>query len=101
MASMTDSDARAEYIAGLRGLADVLERDPDLALPEAHAFVWYLFFSELTADEQKSRAADLIRRLPGSFGTRETGELSRFYGTIRGAKTEIIVERSALVEATS
>jgi hypothetical protein len=57
MASMTDSDARAEYIAGLRALADVLEQNPHLVLPLAEHFSAFC--------STREQLQDWMRVLPG------------------------------------
>lgn len=44
MTSMTDTDARAEYIAGLRAIADALDHDTTLGIPfHGHASAAMIF----------------------------------------------------------
>lgn len=94
---------RGDYIAGLRALADLLERDDAFPLPDDRDVAWYLFGvdadgKKLPDAEQKARAADLVRRLPGRQEKQQTGELFRFRGHIGGIRTQVIVDRDAVCE---
>ena len=97
---MTD---RAEYVAGLRQLADMLEQDDGLPLPTTDKIEWYVFGSgeltggqKLAGDAQKALAADIVRRIPGEHRKWETGDLFRFTGSVRALRTEVIVDRAAV-----
>lgn len=92
---------RSEYIAGLRALADLLETTPGLAMPSTKEFSWYLFGydvdgNKLSDAEQRARAAEFVRLLPGRQNKQETGDLFRFKGWIRGIQTQVIVDRDAV-----
>lgn len=103
---MSDTD-RAGYITGLRELADLLEQTPDLPLPSSPSInpggstiSWYLFggVEPLALAEQKARAAEIVRTIPGSFDKYDTGDLFRFRGRIGGLPAEVIVDRPAVCE---
>jgi hypothetical protein len=100
--SVTETETRAAYIAGLHALADLLDSTPELPLPDDRGVSWYLFGSstdgekKFSDDEQKARAADLVRWLPGKQRKWETGDLFRFVGSIGGIRTEVIVDRAAV-----
>lgn len=60
----TTDDKRAEYTAGLRALADLLDEHPDLPLPHVGStdpFDWWLF-----GDNPKATLATLVRLIPGA-----------------------------------
>lgn len=106
MTSITEDEARSEYVAGLRVLADLIESTPDLPLPDTRDICWYLFALEGEAAEgerayetQKSRAAQLVRLLPGTQTKRVTQDLFRFQGHVGGIRTEVIVNRDAVCRA--
>lgn len=55
---------RDEYIAGLRELADLLERTPELPLPTMD-FEWAVHYYGSTDAEQRAALANIRRLLPG------------------------------------
>lgn len=98
---------RAGYIAGLRALADALEQQPDLPLPDAPGpregqshVAWYLFGSGagLGYEQQKVQAAAIVRALPGRFDKVENDTLFRFRGKLGALPIEVIVDRPAVCE---
>ena len=95
----TSTDPRADYIAGLRALADLLESTEELPLPNTDTVYWYLFGSaNLTLEEQKTEALRIVRMLPGKQDKETTGDLYRLTGHVRGLQTQVIVERDAVCE---
>jgi hypothetical protein len=93
----TDEDfKRAEYIAGLRMLADVLETNPHLRLPFDGNV------SELDVmphGDQRQELADWARVLPGR---KDKGEVAGRYltlkGAFRGLKVKLICDREEVCE---
>lgn len=99
---MTD---RTQYIAGLRELADLLERHDDLPLPDTgtgkyNAIDWHLFGGDNQGDleAQKDLARRIVRVLPGRAEKWETGDLFRLHGHVSGLAWQVIVEREAVCE---
>jgi hypothetical protein len=93
------STDRAEYVAGLRALADLIEQKPELPLPVTDEFSWYLFGSiGLPISEQKSEAARIVRLIGGRHDKVETEDLYRFKSRIHGIGTQVIVDRPAVCE---
>lgn len=98
---MTD---RPGYIAGLRALADLLEQHDEIPLPSSPGtrrsggVQWYLFGDKHEHADQKARAAEMVRLIPGRFEKYETGDLFRFGGSLAGLPVEIIVDRPAVCE---
>ena len=91
--------ARAEYIAGLRELADLLERHDDLPLPYRGSMsdlVWI----EVTrdADEQKALAAKFTRLIPSTISKEPRDTALDVKGSIRGLQVCMVVNRSAVCE---
>lgn len=73
--------ARAEYIEGLRGLANALEDDPDLPLPFDGTITSNLTVFAQTKDELQA----WISALPGTK-TKDVNETSEHYGfKLRGS----------------
>lgn len=93
----TTTDERAEFTAGLRELADLLDQQPELPLPNFGNVPWYLF-GEGDLARQKAEARRLVRMLPGSARKWETGDLFRFGGSFHGVPWEVIVDRPAVCE---
>lgn len=89
-------DPRAEYIAGLRALADLLEQRPDLEMPLVEEVVIPLF-----GKNQRERVALWTRLLPGRKTKQEGGTLGdvlRIKGTLRGLPFRIICDREEVCE---
>ena len=91
--------ARAEYIAGLRELADLLERHDDLPLPY-HGTTSELLWVQVTrdADEQKAGAAKFARLIPSAIAKEPRGDSLDVKGRIRGLRVCLIVDRDAVCE---
>lgn len=64
---MNSTEARADYIAGLRALADLLDQHDELPLPTAGrttALDWWIWDHEV--NDAKATLAAIVRLLPGS-----------------------------------
>ena len=97
-AELLQAADRADYIAGIRAVADLLEAKPDLPLPVTREFHWYLFGSQLELATQKAEAARIVRLIGGQHDKYETAELFRFRRQIHGVETQVIVDRPAVCE---
>jgi len=88
---------RAEYIAGLRALADALEAHPTVPLP-IHGQPWNPLGWNLLGDEaQRETAAGIIRELGGTWDKSAT---VYFYAqsAMRGLHLQIAADREAVCE---
>ena len=99
------STNRADYIAGLRQLADVLEQHPDLPLPlrgsKSVVPVDWLLFGGDTRDNlaaQKRVAAQIVRALPCKFDKHVTANLFRYSGELGGLHVQVVVDQAAVCE---
>lgn len=92
-----DAKDRADYIKGLRLLADVLEAS-DIPLPshgtsEYMALGWYV----TSSDDEKAEAAAIVRALGGHWGKDPVGdELFSFKGKIAGLYVDVTAHREAV-----
>lgn len=96
--SLTD---RTQYIAGLRELADLLDKNDDLPVPSHGEIQWLYFSARYDHDEQKTTAATIVRRITGAFAKEITDELFRYkthLGGPEGLELEVIVHRDAVCE---
>jgi hypothetical protein len=90
---MTDTDARAEYTAGLRALADLLDEHEGIPLP------YHGTHSELCIFcDSKEQMADFARAVPGKL-RKKVDEGSAVYGfelhgSIRGLKIVACTHRN-------
>lgn len=99
---------RAEYIAGLRELADRLEKQLDLPLPTHGSIEWLLFSNTDLANpeldklaEQKLRAARIVKHLGGANkqpGGAQLFSFTRNLGGPAGLETRVSVHREAVCE---
>lgn len=80
----TTTDPRAEYIAGLRQLSDILEANPELALPLDGKLEGIPIAVYLTNDSEDPRAdmAAWTRALPGTKSKTPSGAEGEYF-TIR------------------
>lgn len=95
-------DPRAEYVAGLRALADVLEREPGLPLPVKDTFswnVWPVGFADVKAEVARIRrllpAARFKKNEPDSEYNRQYFHLS---APLHGVTLEICTYRDQVCE---
>lgn len=93
-------DPRAEYIAGLRMLADLLEAHPDLVLPAGKDA-----FADLTVaifgDDQREQMAAWTRALPGEKRKGQSGtngDILTLNGQLRGLHLRLICDRDEVCE---
>lgn len=93
-------DPRAEYIHGLRMLADLLEQHPDLGLPfEGNTAEMMVFINR--TDGQRERLARWASVLPGTktksgAGTGDT--LFALHAKLRGFSLKVIADRDEVCE---
>lgn len=83
---------RAEYCAGLRGLAELLETHPDIPLPytgDLSPLSWIL----ASGDDQRAILAAIARALPGKVDKRVRGDAFDLHGSIRGLRVGVIADR--------
>jgi hypothetical protein len=95
---MTD---RAEYIAGLRQLADLLEAHDDMPLPYSGSSDYsYLQWIEVVDDAaaQLERARTFARLIPGTVEKSVRGDAFDLLGTIGGLYVKMILSRDAVCE---
>lgn len=95
---------RAEYIAGLRQLADLLDANPDLPVP-THGDVSWLIFSVGSGSEtaeklaaQKAQASVIVRAIPATWHKRDMDTLFQYKAKLRGLGIDVTVERAAVCE---
>lgn len=100
--------ARAEYIAGLRALADLMEAQPGLPIPDGGAdgeFAWNVW-PHAVADVP-ARVAELRRMLPGPASKNDPtenggdGYAAKYYELtvpLRGVRLVISTYRDAVCE---
>ena len=101
-----DTD-RIQYIAGLRELADRLDKHDDLPIPTHGDINWLLFSLGTKGDAvlaaEKVRAAQVVRRLGGADkDARDSDDqlfrFTRYLGGDRGLKLQVVVDRPAVCE---
>lgn len=102
---MTSTEtARADYIAGLRAIADLLESTPDLPLPTTRKIEWAAHWYTSNDDEIPAVVADLARRIPGKLTKNDPtrGAYAAAYyelsGNVGGMPVRVWAERSAVCE---
>lgn len=100
---MTDNsvtpDPRAEYIAGLRQLADALEQHPELNLPfNGRTPESNIFVTTAGGGDPRGQVAAWARVLPGRKDKRERGEYLDLHGAFRGLHIKVIANREAVCE---
>lgn len=103
-ATTDTSDERAEYIAGLRALADLLERNPDLDLPTYGKWSWSPIRVVITRDDgqrQRDQLAAWARALPGEktkAPAGQDGEMLTLAGRLRGIWIDVLADRDEVCE---
>jgi hypothetical protein len=102
MNSMTETDTRAEYVAGLRALADLLEANTDVPVPTYGADRWQPIRWVITGEsaaEQKAAIAAVVRAVGGTWAKRSTGkndDLFTFDGRLAGLYLDILTHRETV-----
>lgn len=89
-------DSRAEYIAGLRELANLLEQNPDLRLPYHGGQAEMLIFPSY--GRQRAELARWARLLPGLKQKRPKGDNFDLAAQVRGLKLLICCDREEVCE---
>jgi hypothetical protein len=98
MTSITDADARGEYIAGLRALADLLEQQPAMPLPSTGRLEWQFGF-KYTDEERRAALAQAARLMPCRLDKNDPGSGdydARYFtlaGNLHGLHVELWAER--------
>lgn len=90
---MTD---RAEFIAGLRKLADLLDERDDFPLPYEGTSAHLLFF--LHGDNQAERLADFVRLMDGKKDKVPSYDYFGVDGSLFGIKVSVNADRDAVCE---
>lgn len=90
-------DPRAEYIAGLRAFADLLEQNPDLRLPYHGDRTEMLIFPTYGGD-QRAELARWARLLPGLKRKRARDDNFDLAANLRGLKLLICCDRDQVCE---
>lgn len=98
--NQTNPDPRAEYIAGMRMLADLLEANPHLALPfEGNTSEGMVFVTR--GEGQRERLAQWAKALPGEktkTGDGTDGEYFALHARLRGYRLKVIANRDEVCE---
>lgn len=89
---------RAEYTAGLRAFADLLDSNPHLRLPFFGAT--YPFDMYTHGDEQAREVADWARALPGTVAKDVSGGCFTLTGSLRGLKLSVTANRDEVCTRT-
>jgi hypothetical protein len=96
MSTATNDDPRAEYIAGLRALADVLEANPDID-PPGNQMTWVTSWLV----DPKAETRKIIRAIGGKWDKRgggTDGSIMVFESRISGLPVEILCQREQVCE---
>jgi hypothetical protein len=89
--------ARAEYIAGLRELADALEAHPELQLPY-NGRPGGSAINVIPVDHEREQLAAWARVLPGQKDKKPRGEYFDLVGAFRGLHIKVICTRDEVCE---
>lgn len=99
----TTTDTRAEYTAGLRALADLLDANPDVPLPygagtgDSPADRLTFYFLSSTQDP-KTNLARIARLIPGKV-TKESDDYNfTIAGRLRGVHVQAVATRADVCE---
>lgn len=96
---MNETDEqRAEYIKGLRALADALEQHPELILPYTGSGRAGLNVIPLGADEQREQLAAWAKVLPGQKEKSPRDEYFDLIGAFHGVHIKVICDRAEVCE---
>lgn len=93
----TTNDVRAEYIAGLRALADALEQHPELMLPYTGRLSSPMNVIPL-GDEQRPQLTAWARALPGKREKQERDQYLDLIGAFHGLGIKVICDRDEVCE---
>lgn len=98
MTQTTDRDPRAEYIAGLRMLADALEANTAVCLPYDGAGALHGITVIPPQDGQREQLAAWARALPGKKTKEPRGAYFDLTGAFRGLHIKVICDREEVCE---
>ena len=90
-------EKRADYIAGLRLLADALERSPEVPLPY-EGIATDMTFHFLHGDDPKAAMAACARALPTSFTKDADGKYFDLHGKLAGLRVNLVAFRAEVCE---
>lgn len=92
-----ETDIRAEYVASLRALAELLERNTDLDVPYAGGSISVI---PLGAEHQRAQVAAWTRALPGVKRKEASGDGAAFYvyGNVGLLRICVIADRNEVCE---
>jgi hypothetical protein len=93
--SLDDSQERAEYIKGLRALADALEQHPELRLPYDGRSTGISVFPH---GDQRAELADWARVLPGRKEKTPRNTYFDLHGSFHGLKITVVCQRDEVCE---
>ncbi|MEO3856105.1 hypothetical protein [Acrocarpospora sp. B8E8] len=85
-------DPRAEYIRGLRALADILENNPDLDLPYTGRRE-YGMLHFIPGESSKKQARLFARLIPGTVGKEPRDTAFDLVGKLHGLHVKMIAQR--------
>jgi hypothetical protein len=86
-------DPRAEYISGLRALADLLEQHPELKTPH-----YGIDVIPHGPEQSREQLAVWARALPGKKDKQISEKLASLVGYLRGVKVTVIAYRDEVCE---
>ena len=94
---MTTDTERAEYVAGLRDLATILEQHPELPLPyhgRGSELLWIATYDE----DHKELARTFARLIPGQVRKEARGTDFDLVGSVAGLKVQMILDRDQVCQ---
>ena len=92
-------DQRAEYVAGLRALADLIEKNPTLPLPSKRRAEWAFGFAYGSDEARRAAIAEAARIIPGRLDKNDptaSDYNAKYYvltGKLHGLEIELWAER--------
>lgn len=91
-------DQRSEYTAGLRLLADVLDRHPEVPLPYQGSRARLMISFLSACGDSKAELAAAARAFPGPFSKVANDEYFDLNGQLRGLRIQLVAYRDAVCE---
>lgn len=104
MTQSTEQTRRAEYIAGLRAVADLLDSAPDLPLPTTPKIEWAVHYYAVSDEAQRAVLATIARLIPGRLDKNDPAEgqyAANYFtlsGNVGGMPVEVWAERPSVCE---
>lgn len=89
---------RAEYVASLRQLADIIEQNPKLVLPDTGRHGWspVYFFEHADGDEAYAAASRFSKVIPGKVSKDVSGGSFYLDGKVGLLKVKMVLSREAI-----